>query len=348
MSSISDAAKRTAASAGHGLAADPIHFRNIAGRWLMFSDYGLVAQRHMATVWSCTFACALADAVWLPNSRLHFSASNWTSFLQGIICCALAGVFIAAASRRLRRDESLPAIALRRTLILTEFLWRAALPLGALLAAGTTLSYLITSADLPLADALLASVDRALGFDWPGFLTTTNSSPLLVELLTSAYQTTDRVIVLVIIWLALQRRGERLAEFMAILSLSTVALCLGMLLLPAAGAFAFFEPAPELFGNYAAQGQLWPFAQAFTMLRNGTLSVIELSALQGIVSFPSFHTMLGIMTTYALRDTRWLFIPVLLLNAIMIVSTLPVGGHHLADVLAGAGLTFAAILLVRR
>jgi membrane-associated phospholipid phosphatase len=54
------------------------------------------------------------------------------------------------------------------------------------------------------------------------------------------------------------------------------------------------------------------------------------------------------MTTYALRDTRWLFIAVLLLNATMIVSTLPVGGHHLVDVLAGAGLTFAAILLVRR
>src|SRR5438105_7497287 len=148
MSSISDAAKRTAATAGNGFAADPIHFRSIAGRWLMFSDYGLVAQRHMATVWSCTFACALADAVWLPNSRLHFSASNWTSFLQGILGCAFAGVFIAAASRRLRRDESLPAIALRRTLVLTEFLWRAALPLGALLAAGTTLSYLITSANL--------------------------------------------------------------------------------------------------------------------------------------------------------------------------------------------------------
>ena len=58
--------------------------------------------------------------------------------------------------------------------------------------------------------------------------------------------------------------------------------------------------------------------------------------------------MLGILTTYALRDTRWLFIPVLLLNATMIVSTMPVGGHHLADVLAGAGLTFGAILLVRR
>jgi len=57
--------------------------------------------------------------------------------------------------------------------------------------------------------------------------------------------------------------------------------------------------------------------------------------------------MLGVMTIYALCDTRWLMIPVLLLNGAMIVSTLPVGGHHLIDVFAGAGLTFGAILLVR-
>jgi membrane-associated phospholipid phosphatase len=121
-----------------------------------------------------------------------------------------------------------------------------------------------------------------------------------------------------------------------------------MWLVPAAGAFAYFEPAPRLFENFSAMGEMWPFAQAFTMLRNGSLLVIDLSAIQGVVSFPSFHTVLGVMTIYAVRDTRWLMILVLLLNGTMIVSTMPVGGHHLADVLAGAGLTFGAILLARR
>ena len=40
--------------------------------------------------------------------------------------------------------------------------------------------------------------------------------------------------------------------------------------------------------------------------------------------------------------------PVLLGNGTMFVSTLTVGGHPFADVLAGAGLTIGAILLVRR
>ena len=49
-----------------------------------------------------------------------------------------------------------------------------------------------------------------------------------------------------------------------------------------------------------------------------------------------------------LRDTRWLMIPVLMLNGAMIVTTLPVGGHHMSDVIAGAALTFGAIVFVRR
>jgi membrane-associated phospholipid phosphatase len=348
MSSISHSAERTTASVGNGVAINPPRLRIVVGRWLMFSDYGAATQRHLAIVWSCVLGCALVDAVWLPNSRLSFASSNWTDLLRGIVCCALAGAFIAVASSRLRGDARYPAVVLRTTLIITELLWRTALPIGALLTAGATLSYLITSADLPLQDALLARVDRNLGFDWLHFLDTTNSSPFLAALLARVYQTIGQVAELVIIWLALTRRGERLAELIAILSLSTVGLCVGMWLVPAAGAFAYYGPAPQLVENFSAMGKMWPFAHTFTMLRNGSLSVIDLSALQGVVSFPSFHTMLGVMTTYALRDTRWLMILVLLLNGTMIVSTLPVGGHHLTDVLAGAGLTFGAIFLVRR
>jgi membrane-associated phospholipid phosphatase len=117
---------------------------------------------------------------------------------------------------------------------------------------------------------------------------------------------------------------------------------------PAAGAFAYYAPTPQMFENFSAMGEMWPFAHAFTMLRDGSLAVIDLSALAGIVSFPSFHTVLGVITAYAVRDTRRLLIPVLLVNGTMIVSTMPVGGHHLIDVVAGAGLTLGAILLVRR
>jgi membrane-associated phospholipid phosphatase len=313
----------------------------------MFSDHGVAAQRHMAVVWTCVLACALADAVWLPYAKLSFVASNWASLVQAACYIALVGILIVVAFHRLRSDGSRAGAMLRKALVTTELLYRTALPFGALLTAGATLSYVITAADLPLQDSLLARVDHRLGFDWLHFLDTTNSSPFVVALLRHVYETIGLVIELAVIWFCLICSGERLAEFLAILGLCTVGLCAGMWLVPAAGAFAYYRPASELFGNYSAMGEMWTFSHTFSMLRDGSLSVIDLSALDGVVSFPSFHTVLGVIAIYAVRDIRWLLAFVLPLNATMIVSTMPVGGHHLADVLAGAGLTLGAILLVR-
>ena len=347
MSSISGIEKRTTSSGARGPTFDPIRIRTALAHWFMFSDYGVAAQRHMAVVWSCVAGYALVDVIWLQSSPLSFAYSNWMIMLKCVACSAIAGIFIAAASSRLAADQSPPAILLRRVLHLIELLWRTFLPIGGLLVAGVTLTYLITAANLPLRDDVLARVDHLLGFDWLSLLQATNASPLVVEVLARAYNALGPLSDLVVIVLVLRRRGDRIAEFMAILSLSTVAVCIGMALVPAAGAFAYFDPAPQLFANFSAFCEMWPFLHTFTALRDGTLSVIDLSRPDGIVSFPSFHTMLGLITIYAARDTRWLLIPVSVVNATMIVATMPVGGHHLSDVLAGAALTIGAILLVR-
>jgi len=340
--------KRTASSGVRGLTLDPVRIRSALGRWFMFSDHGAAAQRHMAIVWSCVLGYVLVDVIWLQGSRLEFAPSNWIVLLQGVACTALAGLFIAAASARLAGDDRRSAVLLRRVLRLTELLWRTALPIGGLLVAGALLTYLITAANLPARDDVLADIDHLLGFDWPSFLQAANASPLVVKLLVRAYNALGLISELVLISMVLRQRGDRIAEFLAVLSLSTVAVCIGMALVPAAGAFAHFRPAPHLFANFSATCEMWPFYRSFVALRDGTLSVFDLSALDGIVSFPSFHTMLGVMTAYAARDTRWLLVPVLAVNGTMILATMPVGGHHLCDVLAGAALTIGAILLVRR
>lgn len=348
MSSISEIEKRAAGSRARGLTIDPLQIRGAFERWFMFSDYGPAAQRQMAMVWSSVLVCILADAICLPGSRLSFAPSNWTTLILCLAYSGFAAVFITVASSRLAADQRRAAVVLRSVLLVTELLWRAVLPIGALLIAGSTLSYVITAADLPLRDNALADVDHLLGFDWPGFLRATNASSLVATLLTKAYQATGPITQLVLLWLVLRRRGDRLAEFMAVLSLSTVALCIVMWLVPAAGASVYFKPAPQLYGNFAVFGEMWSFSRTFAALRDGALSVVDISSIDGVVSFPSFHTMLGVMTIYAARDTRWLMIPVLIVNGIMILATMPVGGHHLSDVLAGAALTFGAIVLARR
>jgi hypothetical protein len=333
-------------AASHATPRLALH-RTTAARWLTFGDYGASARRYMAIAWSCVIVCTLATVLWIPYSGLSFPSSNWLMLGKGALGLMLAGAFIEVAIIRLRSDSSNIAALLGNALVMAELLYRAILLIAALLSVGVALSYLITAADLPLRDSLLANLDRSLGFDWIAFLSTTNSLPHAASVLHYAYQSTGVVAVFVIVWLSVSRNGERLAEFLALLGLSTVGLCIAMFLIPAAGAFAYYQPAAALFHNYSTLGDMWSFGRTFDMLRDGALSVIDLSALDAIVSFPSFHTILGILTVYALRGTRTLVALVLPLNVTMIAATLPVGGHHLADILASVGLILIAMLVVR-
>jgi membrane-associated phospholipid phosphatase len=245
-------------------------------------------------------------------------------------------------SYRLRKSDDRFATYLRAALERFALLFRGCLLMGAIGSVGLTFTYLATAAALPLQDAFLARVDSYLGFHWPSFLAAVNDRPLLPDLLAKAYASTGALTEGVVLWLTIRGRGERLAEFLALLSLSSLGLAVGMMLLPAAGAFFYFEPAPQLFANFAAGREMWPFVHSFNSLRDGLLTKIDVSSIQGVVAFPSFHTMLGIITTYALRDTRALLIPAAILNGTMMVATLPVGGHHLVDTLAGAAISIVA------
>jgi membrane-associated phospholipid phosphatase len=212
---------------------------------------------------------------------------------------------------------------------------------------GLIFTYLATAAALPLEDNLLAIFDKKLGFHWLAFLSTVNDHPLFATLLTDAYGSTALLTQGVVLWLGLCGRGERLSEFLALLCLASVGLAIGMVVVPAAGANVFFAPPSELFNHFTSDGKLWGFLGTFHGLRNGSVKMINMSTVQGVVSFPSFHTMLGVITPYVLRETKVLLFPVVLLNATMIIATLPVGGHYLADVLAGAAVCIASIQVLR-
>ena len=287
--------------------------------------------------------------MWLPMSTLTFDQAAWPALAHSLIYVVAAYAFYVLVAYRLRDNDDRVAIIPARG------------P-GTIFAAGPQLHrdicgrqcraclYLSRHRRSVAAARCLACrrLDADLGFNWLGFLGAVNDHPVLARLLEKAYASTAPLTEGVIVWLTIRGNGERLSEFLALLCLASLGLAVGMVLVPAAGAFVYFAPAQHLFDNFAGQGEMWPFLDAFNALRDGSLTKIDLSSVQGVVSFPSFHTMLGILVTYALRDTRPLFMAVAAINAVMIVSTLPVGGHYLADVIAGAAISAAAIYGMRR
>ena len=83
-------------------------------------------------------------------------------------------------------------------------------------------------------------------------------------------------------------------------------------------------------------------------LRTDPQHVLDLNNLPGLVTFPSFHTAMGIIAIYCSRGTPWLFWPSLIINILMISSTPLFGSHYLIDVIAGAVVALGTILFIRR
>ena len=142
------------------------------------------------------------------------------------------------------------------------------------------------------------------------------------------------------------RNEVRLQEFLALMAITSVLTAIGMVLVPAAGAYAHFNPASTDYSNFTSSAGMWHYTELMR-LRSGEPFVYVAEQTKGLVTFPSFHTTLAVMFIYAFRGYRWIYPLSVALNTIMIVSTVPEGGHHVIDVLAGLGIAVVGILCVR-
>jgi membrane-associated phospholipid phosphatase len=80
-------------------------------------------------------------------------------------------------------------------------------------------------------------------------------------------------------------------------------------------------------------------------LRAGTFRSIPLDNLEGLITFPSFHTAGAIMFIWALRKVPYVRWPAIALNAALIAATPIDGAHYFIDLVGGAVVAFAAIAM---
>jgi membrane-associated phospholipid phosphatase len=321
----------------------------LAGRWLLLSDYGPRARFLMVTAWTGLALLIAVDAVWLVFSRLSFAESNWSSIVRLVLFAAVAFGLCGLIAYRLNNVTDRIGLALRETACRIELLINTAVFFSLLAVAVIAWCCLGTSAALPLQDARLAQIDRWMGFDWPGFVAFVNSSAITSQLLVKAYQSTPYMLLGTMLWLCASGQGERLAEFLAVSCLTSIGIAVGMMILPAGGAYSYYDLPLAAYDHLGAGSGMWHH-DLLMALRTGKATVIDFNVPNSncLVTFPSGHTVLAIIMTYALRGSRWTFIPALIVNGAMLVSTIPHGGHHLFDLVAGASIAAGAIHFVRR
>ena len=220
------------------------------------------------------------------------------------------------------------------------FAWSYVVLWGGGLAAGA-LCMVAAMFRFPLIDPWLAAADRSLGISTVDVLRCIVAVPFAPQLLYSIYFLSVLLLFLTALALACLGRAERLFEFCAAYAFCLAVATTCSLPLPAAGAFEYFHLAP-VFGSRLPPGSGVYWLEALHAMRSSSSVVINPLGLHGLVAFPSFHTSMALMTAAAWRDDRFLKWPMFAWNGLVLVSTIPVGGHYLVDLIAGA-LTWFAI-----
>jgi PAP2 superfamily len=197
----------------------------------------------------------------------------------------------------------------------------------------TPLTYLAAASGYPLVDSALTKFDAILfGFQWNVEANWVVSHPALDWLLQRAYFSLFYQGALVFLIGSVSRPGDRNGEIIWQFCISLVLTC------------AIFVFTPAL-GHIAHAGTDW--LKTLLMIRNGEWAAFDFSRVEGIISFPSFHTTLAILLVYAVRHHRWALAMLVPLNMLLIVATLSVGGHYLVDLPAGAAVAIISIAATR-
>lgn len=302
-------------------------------------------QSRWLIAWIVVLIFLAVDVVWFPVSKLSFAPANLEVVSASIFVSLTSWAAAAYIKERLAYDKERIALVIIWIADAVTLLAHVALVAIGLGATGVTFSYLVSSIDRPFMDAGLASVDAMFGFDWRAFIAWTNTHPMLVSAIRFAYHTTAHQLFVLVIFLSFMRDRAALSETMAILAVTSLCTGIGLALVPAEGAYAYFKPAAETVSHYSARSGMWHHA-ILTNLRTNPATVLNFSQTEGLVTFPSFHTVLALLTSYAVRKWVVLFVPVAALNALVIVGTIAEGGHYLTDIFAGAAIFVFAALFV--
>jgi membrane-associated phospholipid phosphatase len=254
-----------------------------------------------------------------PHAGLRISFELLPTFKA----LGIAGVFALLA---IRAQKLAPRVSMFASSYLV--LWGGGL-------AGGVLCMVAPMFNMPMIDASLAAADKWLGLTSADVIRAVIAVPFAAKLLYAMYFPSVILLFLTALLLSALGRAERLAELCSAYAFCLAVATVCSVLLPASGAFEYLGLEP-LFGAHLPPGSGVYHLEVLHTLRSTTQLAINPFALHGLVTFPSFHTSMALMTAAAWRDDRFVKWPMFLWNALVILSTVPVGGHYLVDLIAGA------------
>ena len=203
------------------------------------------------------------------------------------------------------------------------------------------MSPVLAATALPLADQMLVRWDAAIGFHWPMVITWLQDKPDVNRVLDFAYRSFiwQPYLLIPILFIAGQeKRGWTFVFAWGVTMAVTMAL---FPLFPAYGPIVHHDlRLPDIATRDG-------FLDVFLGARDGSLRELGRTTIRGMVTMPSFHAAAAVLIGWGSRGLRYVKWPFLVLSVLMFAATIPVGGHYLVDVIAGAIIAAGAIWIAK-
>jgi hypothetical protein len=270
------------------------------------------------------------DIVWVRAGHFDIDAPAFGGIAMLSALCAMGGMFYD----RVRRDERLAAM-----LTGTSFLL-------AMSSSFSLLNYLLLTVAGPRIDMSLAGIDRAMGVDWPALMALAAQHPWINAGFRLAYISVLPQIALLMVVIGLFGKPERIyAMSLSVACGAAISIAIWTIA-PSFGAFSVYS-LPASVSDHLSVALDHRYAQELIGLLHDGPGFISPRAAKGLIGFPSYHGALALIVAWYARELAYIRWPLITLNAVVIVATPIQGGHHVIDVVAGAGVAVAAILTTK-
>lgn len=270
-------------------------------------------------LWSLVFLIFAVDVVWITFSsfELYYSPIDLL-----VYTCLIFSFYIPyLLYKKFRPDPKIMAA-------LHSGCWLLCYSAPALV-----LSYLAYTTDLPLVTRDLADWDHYLGVYAPSVVTWFKHHSGLNIVFIASYASFLYQKPLLLLYFSLKGKLKHLQSFMMQYMIAGL-LTIGVgALFPAEGTYAWYHFAPN-------PSQVIDLQSLYLVRQN----IVDLRELTGIIEFPSFHTVFGVLSIYTFRNERYpIFISILILNILLLLSCVSHGGHFFVDVLSGIAVALFSI-----
>ncbi|MFK0692459.1 phosphatase PAP2 family protein, partial [Mesorhizobium sp. IMUNJ 23033] len=201
--------------------------------------------------------------------------------------------------------------------------------------------------NMPWADDQLQKMDQALlGLDWVALVTFVDDRKFLSYALNVAYGSFPYQLLALPLILASAGQVLRSYQMTLIWAVICFISCVVSIWYPALGTYSIYNVDPSDLENLqGAWGTV--FLRQLNAVRDQADFVLDLTKAQGIMTFPSVHAAIAVLSAWAAWGVKWLRYPICLLNVLMATSAAIVANHYVVDVIAGIGVAGFSISAVQ-